>query len=198
MRRFLKIQTPGFILLLVCPKSPELLVAALQGSQGFSPFLQGYRGIVPAGRDSLGCKEAPASPPSGWISQTGASSHCRSSRTPLGARGKQGNNFLLKPGKSKVSYRSVAGGCGNPETEGTAPAQPRRSPCPCGLGTLSGPCEVEGEPATCCRWTVPLPRGREPACWWSPSSLCPVEVGAGAPGAPQPRERQLLLPGGGE
>lgn len=90
MRRFLKIQTPGFILLLFCPKSPELVVAALQGSQGFSPFLQGYRGIVPAGRDSLGCKEAPASPPSGWISQTGASSTLQKQPNPAGRKGEAG------------------------------------------------------------------------------------------------------------
>ena len=60
MGRLLKIQTPSFLLLLFCPKSPELLVAALQEFQGFSMFLQCYRGVVPAGRDSLGCKEAPS------------------------------------------------------------------------------------------------------------------------------------------
>lgn len=53
MRWFVKIQTLGFILLLFCPKSPELLVAVLQDSQGFCTCLQSYRGIVPAGRDSL-------------------------------------------------------------------------------------------------------------------------------------------------
>lgn len=59
--RLLKIQTLRCLLLPLCPMSLEL-VAGLRGFQSFSVFLQCYQGVVPVGRDSLGCQEAPTRP----------------------------------------------------------------------------------------------------------------------------------------
>ena len=72
MEWLLKIQTLSFCLLLLpfCHTSPELLVAALQGFQGFSVLLQCYRGVVPVGRDCLGCSSSSKVlllPVPGWL-----------------------------------------------------------------------------------------------------------------------------------
>lgn len=73
-----------------------------------------------------------------------------------------------QPGKNKASYKSMGEGCRNLETKCKARAYFVLACCLVRMKLKVS--RARPLPAACSRSTVPLPRGREPASWFSSSS----------------------------